>query len=93
MNETDAKTSCLRRRPRLSLPDRLALRPVEVAEVLGISERTVRQLLPELPHVRVGSAVLVPVEALRGWLLERAKAEQGKVDAAVDEILTSISGD
>ncbi len=45
--------------------ERLALRPKEAAEALGIGERTLRQILPELPHVRIGGAVLLPGDGLR----------------------------
>ncbi len=44
------------------LSNRLALRPAEAAQALGIGERTLRQILPELPHVRVGGVVLLPVD-------------------------------
>ncbi len=74
----------------IGLTDRLALRPKEAAEALGIGERTLRQLLPELPHVRVGGVVLIPVDALRGWLRDRAKGEKGRVEAVVDDVLQSI---
>ena len=79
-----------RKRLAVSLADRLALRPAEAAQALGIGERTLRQILPELPHVRVGGAVLLPVEGLRAWLRERAEAEQGRVEKAVDEILETV---
>jgi hypothetical protein len=72
------------------LADRLALRPREVAQALGLSERSVRQLLPELPHLRVGTAVVVPIEGLRSWLMEQAAQELSAVDEAVDEVLRSI---
>ncbi len=63
---------------RLDLATRLALRPAEAAQALGIGERTLRQILPELPHVRFGGVVLLPVERLlRGRLEERAKTEHG----------------
>ena len=78
-------------RPRLA--DRLALRVTEVAEALGLSERTVRQILPELPHVRVGSAVVIPVDQLREWLRDRAQQETGAVDRAVDEVLEGLVGE
>ena len=51
--------------PRLS--ERLALRPREAAQALGISERKLRELLPELPHVRRGGVLMFPVDSLRGW--------------------------
>ncbi len=76
---------------RLHLADRLALRPKEAAEALGLLERKLRQILPQLPHVRFGGAVLLPVEALRSWLEQQAKAEPGRVDAVVKEILASVT--
>ena len=72
------------------LSTRLALRPVEVAKALGVSERTVRQILPELPHLRIGAAVVVPLDALRTWLQERAQAEVNRVDAVVEKVLSEI---
>ncbi len=74
----------------LQLGTRLALRPKEAAEALGIGERTLRQILPELPHVRVGGAVLLPVDGLRAWLNDQAKAEQGRVKKVAEEILQAI---
>ncbi len=74
----------------ICLANRLALRPAEAAAALGIGERTLRQILPELPHVRVGGVVLLPVDALRGWLLAGAKAEQGRAEAVADEVLRAI---
>lgn len=74
----------------IRLADRLALRPKEAAAVLGLSERAFRALLPSLPHVRAGGAVLVPVESLRRWLDDQAAREPGRVDAIVTETLRSI---
>ena len=75
---------------RLHLADRLALRVPEAARALGISERQLRQLLPQLPHMRLGGCVVLPVDPLRRWLLEQARAGKHRVDAAVDEVLASI---
>jgi len=69
---------------------RLALRIGEVAESLGISERKVRDLLPQLPHVRVDRAVLIPVEALRHWLADEARAGRVRSDRVTEEILASM---
>ena len=85
MSATDAKGE-----KRLKLADRLALRPVEAAQALGIGERTLRQILPELPHVRVGGVVLLPVEGLQAWLRERAEAEQGRAEKVVEEVLRAV---
>ncbi len=70
--------------------ERLALRPKEAAEALGISERALRQLLPELPTVRRGNIVLVPVSGLREWLRDESEAEKGHVEKAVTEILEVV---
>ncbi len=74
----------------VQLSERLALRPAEAAQALGIGERTLRQILPELPHVRVGGAVLLPVEGLQAWLRERAKTEKGRAEAVAEEVLRAI---
>ena len=74
----------------IDLTNRLALRPKEAALALGLSERTLRQILPELPHIRVGGAVLLPVEGLQAWLREQSRAERGRVDETVKEILDSM---
>ena len=77
---------------RLCLANRLALRPKEAAEALGVSEGKLRQMLPDLPHVRLGTAVVLPVEGLRAWLKEHAEAEKNRVDESVDEVLRAVAG-
>ena len=74
-----------------ALRARLALRPKEAANALGLSERKLRELLPELPTVRRGGIVLVPVDQLREWLREESEVEKGRVEKAVEEILESVS--
>jgi hypothetical protein len=69
------------------LADRLALRPAEAAAVLGISERSLRQIGPELPRIVRGGLVLYPVEALREWLRQEARAGGARIDRAVEETL------
>ncbi len=46
--------------------EKLLLRPVEAAEAIGISRSKIYELLAsgELPSVRIGASVRVPVEAL-----------------------------
>jgi excisionase family DNA binding protein len=53
--------------------DKLLLRPVEAAEAIGISRSKIYELLAsgELPSVRIGASVRVPVEALRAWIAEQ----------------------
>lgn len=74
------------------LADRLALSVPEAAQALGISERHLRALLPEIPHVVLGKRIVIPVEPLRSWLAERAKSQQGRVDATVGKLLRSLGG-
>lgn len=51
----------------------LALRPKEAAKALGIGERKLWAMTNsgELPHIRIGRAVVYPVRELEGWLSER----------------------
>jgi len=74
----------------LRLEDRLALRPKEAAATLGLSERAFRSLLPRLPHFRAGTAVLVPVDALRRWLDEQACRQPSRVAEIVSEGLQAV---
>ena len=48
----------------------IALSVPEAAQSIGISERHLRELTStgEVPHCRLGSRIVYPVEALRGWL-------------------------
>ena len=49
---------------------RLSLRPRDAAKALGIGERLLwsKTNAGEIPHLRIGKAVLYPVDALREWL-------------------------
>jgi hypothetical protein len=51
----------------------IAVRAPEAARMLGIILRMLRALTPTLPHVRVGTVVLFPVEALKTWANEQAR--------------------
>jgi excisionase family DNA binding protein len=74
----------------IQLADRLALSVREAAKVTGVSERHLRSILPEIPHVRLGGRVVIPVGPFAEWLRTRAEATKGKVDSAVDEIMESL---
>lgn len=54
---------------------RLALRPREAAKAIGIGQRKLWELTNrgEIPHARLGRAIVYPVAALNAWLVERAK--------------------
>ena len=53
----------------------LALRPTQAAAALGICERLLWQKTKagEIPHVRIGRAVVYPVALLETWLREQAE--------------------
>jgi excisionase family DNA binding protein len=53
----------------------LALRSREAAKALGISERSLARLKAagQLAFVRVGNAVLYPVQALDQWLRQHSE--------------------
>ena len=75
----------------LDLAGRLALTVEEAAQAVGVSERHLRSMLPEIPHTHLGTRVVIPVEGFRRWLEERARAEGSRVDAAVREVLDGLS--
>jgi excisionase family DNA binding protein len=56
-------------------PTRLALRPREAAQALGIGERLLWSMTNrgEIPHLKLGKAVLYPIGELERWLAERAQ--------------------
>jgi len=64
-------------------PPRLALRAAEAAESLGISERLLwsKTNAGEVPHIRIGRAILYPVDGLRNWLHQQAETKGGRHDA------------
>lgn len=66
----------------VSSPPHLALRPRQAAQALGIGERKLWELTQagEIPHARLGKAVIYPVSALERWLSDQVKAHQGKSD-------------
>ena len=74
-------------------PERLALSVAEAAAAISISERHLRSMLPEIPHFRIGGRVVIPIELFQEWLRKQAKAEPGRVEAIVGEVLESVSCD
>jgi excisionase family DNA binding protein len=58
-----------------AIVERLLLRPAEAAEALGVSRSRAYELIAagELPSVRVGGSVRVPVAELRRWIAARTK--------------------
>ena len=50
--------------------DKVLLRPTEAAEVMGIGRSKVYQLIAsgDLPAIRIGGSVRIPVAALAAWI-------------------------
>ena len=61
-----------------------------VADALGISERTLRGMLPDLPHIREGGVVMIPVEDLREWLRARVQADRENTERLAREVLDAF---
>ena len=76
-----------------ALSGRVSLGIREAAVALGVSEGLVRKWLPELPYVRLGERVLIPVDLLKKWLQERSRAEQESSRRAAREILDAMGRD
>ena len=59
----------------------LLLRPAEAAVAIGVSRSRLYQLLAsgELPSVRLGRTVRVPVAALQAWIAEHLKKDAAAV--------------
>ena len=75
---------------RVDLRGRLALTLPEVAQALGVSERHLRDLRAELPCITLGRRVVVPVDALRDWLLRRVESEHAGGLEGVEDMLRSL---
>jgi excisionase family DNA binding protein len=69
------------------LSDRLALTVEEAAAAVGVSERHLRTMLAEIPHLRLGNRVVIPVKPFDEWLRKRAEQEANAIDQAVSEVL------
>jgi excisionase family DNA binding protein len=78
---------------RVDLATRLGLTMAEAARSLGVSERHLRSVLPDLPHVHLGRRVVIPVDGLREWLKQKTEIERGQVDRAVDEVLADLANE
>ena len=63
MMKTEPQTPCL------------AMRPREAAKALGISERLLWEWTDRgvMPHIRLGKAILYPVDSLQEWLKKNAE--------------------
>ena len=76
--------------PTLDLANRITLGTGEAAWALGVSETTLRQMLPDIPHFHSDKSgrgrVLIPVEGLKRWAEARAVAQGNRVGRVAAEI-------
>ena len=72
------------------LVTRLALTIPEAAKAIGVSQRHLRSMLPEIPHCYIGSRVVIPLGPFEEWLRKRAEAQSARADAVVEEILRAV---
>ncbi len=64
-----------------TITERLLLRPEEAAQMIGVGRSRMYALLAsrEVPSVRIGRSVRVPVEALRNWVRQlRSTGDESK---------------
>ena len=56
--------------------NKLLLRPAEAAEAIGIGRSKVYDLIAsgDLPSIRIGGSVRVPVDELKDWIARRVAA-------------------
>jgi excisionase family DNA binding protein len=61
----------------MEMDHKLLLRPLEAAEAIGVGRSKVYELLAsgEVPSIKIGGSVRVPVDALRRWI-DRQLAER-----------------
>ena len=50
-------------------------------------------MLPELPHIRRGGVVLLPVRAMERWLDAEATKERRREEQLVDELVQAVKDD
>jgi excisionase family DNA binding protein len=74
------------------LGSRIALRPKEAADALGVSDRTLRMWMrdQELPYFQIDRGILIPTAELREWIRDRL-VRQTTTDDLADDILDGFS--
>jgi len=57
--------------------ERLLLRPAETAEAIGVSRSRAYELIAagEIPSIKIGASVRVPIAALRAWIDRQIAAQ------------------
>ncbi len=57
------------------MTEKLLLKPAEVVEVIGVSRKAIYEMVAsgELPSIRIGRRVRIPVNALREWIEQQSE--------------------
>ena len=60
--------------------EKLLLRPAEAAQMLGIGRTKVYELLAagELPSIKIGACVRVPIDGLRQWIQDQTHGQEDR---------------
>ena len=82
----EAKTA-----PPVILATRFAVTASELACALGVSERLLRSLQAQIPHVWLGNRILFPVDAVHEWLKSEASRERDASGNIADEMLQEVA--
>lgn len=63
------------------MTEKLLLRPDEAADAIGVSRAKAYELIAkgDLPSVRIGGSVRVPLEGLKRWVSERTTEQTRRV--------------
>jgi excisionase family DNA binding protein len=65
-----------------NMTERILLRPAEFAEAVGISRTKAYELIArgEVPSVRIGGSVRVPIDGLRTWIEQQTAESRARND-------------
>ena len=75
------------------LSERAALTIPEAARSLGVSERHLRTVLPEIPHFHLGGRVLIPQGQLVEWMRSEVDRERNHTDEIVRKVVEAVTRD
>ncbi len=75
------------------LSERAALTISEAAASLGVSERHLRTVLPEIPHFHLGGRVLIPQGQLVEWMRSEVDSERNRSDEIVRKVVEAVTRD
>ncbi len=75
------------------LSERAALTIPEAARSLGISERHLRTVLPEIPHFHLGGRVLIPQGQLVEWMRSEVDRERNHTDEIARKVVEAVTRD